>query len=270
VTDTMVASDEATLFPGLNTATPSDVEATPEPTEADDTPVVESEAVEGAAETEVAPQYVDIEELGDHLVKVKVNGEEYEVPLREAASGYMRQDAFTRKTQALAEQAKRLQHADALVAALDRDPHRTVQALAEAYDISFEQDGEGEELDPVQQKLDAIEQRLQADEQAKVSTAIESEIQTLQQTHGEFDVDDLINFTLARPGITLTDAYAVMNFGRVADKQQKTEQITDAKRAAQVVAGSGSTQKGSVSKPKEFKTTRDAIVAALREGGVPV
>lgn len=50
------------------------------------------------------PDILDTEGLEDALVTVKINGEESQVPLREALAGFQRQAAFTRKTQELAEE----------------------------------------------------------------------------------------------------------------------------------------------------------------------
>lgn len=46
--------------------------------------------------------YLDVEEVGDRLVTVKVDGTETAVPLSEALAGYQRQADYTRKTQQLA------------------------------------------------------------------------------------------------------------------------------------------------------------------------
>lgn len=64
------------------------------------------------AETDEQPadEEDEVETTADEvpLYKVKVNGEEKEVPLDEILAGYMRQQDYTRKTQELAEQRKNI------------------------------------------------------------------------------------------------------------------------------------------------------------------
>lgn len=85
-------------------------------TEADESEAVEAEeeAVEGddLGEQTDEDEGEDESETSDsdlpQTVTVKVDGEEQEVPLEEAVAGYQRQEAFTRKTQELAEQRREL------------------------------------------------------------------------------------------------------------------------------------------------------------------
>lgn len=72
-----------------------------EPEEEDDG----DEGDEGEPEGDAARLEFSDEEL-DSLVSVKVDGEDVKIPLREALAGAMRQAAFTKKTQALAEERR--------------------------------------------------------------------------------------------------------------------------------------------------------------------
>ena len=65
---------------------------------------------------------LDINELGDHYITVRVDGEDVDVLLSEAVAGYSRQSDYTRKTQELATQKSELQWATAIKQALDNDP----------------------------------------------------------------------------------------------------------------------------------------------------
>ena len=76
---------------------------------------------------------LDLGQYGDMLVEITVDGETTQVPLREAASGYMRQSAFTRKTQDLANQRKELEPYVEVVRAFEQDPEAATVALANYY-----------------------------------------------------------------------------------------------------------------------------------------
>ena len=71
----------------------------------------EPEEVESATFDEVAESLgLSPEEASDRIiVKVKVDGEESEVPLSELRTGYQREASYTRKSQALAEDKKRVE-----------------------------------------------------------------------------------------------------------------------------------------------------------------
>jgi hypothetical protein len=70
----------------------------PEPEAAEDT--LDAPAPEEGAEEPAQPEPEPL------LLKVKINGEEKDITAEEAARGYMRQEDYTQKTQALAEQRK--------------------------------------------------------------------------------------------------------------------------------------------------------------------
>lgn len=92
-----------------------------------DEPVVEDS-------TPAEPEYdfLDTDEVGEKHVKVKVDGEELVVPLKEALQGYQRQEDYTRKTQQAAE-ALRLQQA------MQNNPELTMRTLAAQRGMSVEQ-----------------------------------------------------------------------------------------------------------------------------------
>jgi len=108
-----------------------------------DTPVVDGQ-VDANAETgeafEAEPrEYFAWDEYADKPVKLTVDGEEIEVPLSEALSGYQRQADYTRKTQELAEQRRQVQFAAALQEALQNDPASTVELLSQHYGVNQNQ-----------------------------------------------------------------------------------------------------------------------------------
>ena len=77
-----------------------------------------------------------IEEPAGESYTVKVDGEESEVTLEELQDGYQRQADYTRKTQELADERKRLQQAEAIVSSLENNPEETLKALREAFGVA--------------------------------------------------------------------------------------------------------------------------------------
>lgn len=97
--------------------------------------VVETEAPAdgGSVEVEAAtaePAVFDVSGYQDHLVTVKVDGEEQQVPMSEALNGYQRQADYTRKTQQAAT-------AMALQTAIESDPETSLRMLAAKFGVDF-------------------------------------------------------------------------------------------------------------------------------------
>ena len=88
---------------------------------------------------------------------------EQQVSLEELRDGYQRQSDYTRKTQELASERKRLEQAEAIVSSLESDPESTLRALGDAFGISATPEQSG---DPIgsswdEQPDDATSKRLQ-------------------------------------------------------------------------------------------------------------
>lgn len=119
-------------------------------TDEGDTGPVDSGPEPGVAEgdgqpTEPAPEevyeprdYLDLDEVGNRYVSVKVDGQVEEVPLREALQGYSRTADYTRKTQEVAEKAKQAEYALAVQRALQAQPEETLRLLGRQYGVNFE------------------------------------------------------------------------------------------------------------------------------------
>jgi len=170
---------------------------------------------------------------------VKVGGVDQTVTLEDLQSGYMRHADYTRKTQEVSEMRQRLQQAEAIASALDTDPAGTLKALSEAFGVQMGNPAEGfepEEVDPFDQRLKGIEASLQKQKAAEVRTQIDNEIDTLVNTYGDFDITPVIAHA-AQNGMTVTDAYRVMNFDAINAKAVEAERIKNEKRGAAVVEG---------------------------------
>ncbi|MGH9963014.1 MAG: hypothetical protein ACREBC_38845, partial [Pyrinomonadaceae bacterium] len=143
---------------------------------------------------------------------VKVGGEEVQVTRDELLNGYSRTQDYTRKTQELAEQRKRLAQYEALGDALDKDPVGTIKILEEAYKISPESAQGWDEMDPQEQKVARLERDLAQLQAREARTYIENEITSLEREYGDsFDRHEVMKYALQND-TDVTTAYKLMNF----------------------------------------------------------
>jgi hypothetical protein len=100
---------------------------------------------ESVLESEGTPPetVLDADQYGNHLVAVKVDGEDRMVPLSEIREAHMRQADYTQKTQALADERKAfetqrdtLDGYERFVKRLEADPEGTVEALVAHYGLT--------------------------------------------------------------------------------------------------------------------------------------
>jgi hypothetical protein len=224
-----------------------------------------SESVEVPTEPD-APR-LSVDEYKDHLVPITVDGEEQWVTLEEARRGYSRQADYTRKTQEIAAARQQLAKAEALYNAFQSDPQGTLSALAEHFGVSLAQaqdmvdEAQAEVEDPIAARLETLEQHFQTQQQAEVRSRIDSEFADLHEQYGDFDDNEVIAAALER-GITVTDAFKLVNFEKVrAEKQKQAEEeaVLQAKREQAVVADGSSNRNPNVAKaaPK-VNSVRDA------------
>lgn len=103
-------------------------------TEEDEAPDAEAQADESEDEVEAEDDSDDTEV---QKFTVKVNGEDVEVTLEDALSGYMRQADYTRKTQELSQERERHAAFDALNEALQADPAGTLTKLSRLYGVEL-------------------------------------------------------------------------------------------------------------------------------------
>jgi hypothetical protein len=217
------------------------------------------------AEAAPAPQYLDIDQFGDYLVKVKIDGSEQELPFSKVRDGLMMQEAFTRRTQELAEERRALRQADALVAALDRDPAATIQQLSEVYDLDPASGFQPVERTPEEIQFRQQQAQLAAQQQQLNRQRIEAEIATLKSQYGDLDVQATARYA-SENGLTLTAAYKAMEFDRLREQQAQQAQQEQARAralAAQSVHSGAGTQRGAVgATPPKITSVRDAWMAA--------
>jgi len=250
--------------------------------------------------------YLDIDSSGDSYVRVKVDGEELEVPLREALSGYSRTADYTRKTQELAQQRQGVDYALAVQRALQAQPEETIRLLARQYGVSvaeatamagqqpsaspYEDDDIGPYADPMERRLAQIErqnaqlsqqwQQRQADDQLR--TAIGNLQQRYQLT--DSDTREVVSTALqAGMGPAAFDmvwkniAYDRAQQARAAhaaqqEAAQQQRRQAGANAAALVGNGPSATRAGTSPAPESSgpMTIAQAFDAALREQGTAI
>ena len=210
---------------------------------------------------------------------VKIDGAESQVSLSELQDGYQRQADYTRKTQELAEERQRLQQAEAIASALESDPAGTIAALSSAFGVTDTPSAtepnysDGVEEDPTTKRLAHLEAQMERQAQTNRQQALEREVSTLKKKYGDFDTAELFRHALTNRIPNLDAAFTHMKYGEVAgtaEKLQKDQEITDAKRGAMKVASGGGTQSGAVvSEGSEGKPSslREAFALAKKQLG---
>ena len=227
-------------------------------------PTTTADNLETSTEVQQEPAYT-----------VKIDGEEQQVTLEELQNGYQRQADYTRKTQEVAAEKERLQQAEAIVSALEYDPHGTLQTLARSYNVDYgtpqqsQNNDDYEEVDPVQSKISELENKIARQEQAQRVQQVEREVKTLQEKYGEFDRQELLNHALKNGIPNLEAAYTHLRFNEVkstADKLSQEQEITNKKREAAVVTPGGSTQQGTETEPTpQVSSLREAFALAKQQ-----
>ena len=210
---------------------------------------------------------------------VKIDGAESQVSLSELQDGYQRQADYTRKTQELAEERQRLQQAEAIASALESDPAGTIAALSSAFGVTDTLPAtepnysDGVEEDPTTKRLAHLEAQMERQAQTNRQQALEREVSGLKKKYGDFDTSELFRHALTNRIPNLDAAFTHMKYGEMAgtaEKLQKDQDITDAKRGAMKVASGGSTQSGAVvSEGSEGKPSslREAFALAKKQHG---
>lgn len=228
----------------------------------------------------IEKSYLDVDDVADRYVRVKVEGEDVEVPLREALSGYSRQADYTRKTQELAQQRQQAEYALAVQRALQAQPEETLRLLSRQYGVEFEQSPQPPGLeqpsyddgyapspyaDPVEARLNQqqqmIEQMMSQQAQRQADETLRAAIGGLQQRYqlDESTVREVVSTALqARMGPESFDMiYKNIAFDRAQSaraKAQAQRQAQEAQRGARgavasQLIGNGSSANGAGGQP---------------------
>ena len=211
-----------------------------------DTDTPEAEQVE-----EADPQ---VEEVDEPTYTFLMDGEEVQLTHSQAQQAMLRQADYTRKTQELAEQRKELEHAEAIMRALETDPERTLPLIAQQFGMQVNAPAQPEQpswddMDPDERRWAQFDAFVQQQEQREAQAEIDRSLAALHSTHGEFDENSLMKFALDHEIGDLNVAYDVMwarSMREAAAKQKADSAVVDRKKAAPPVAGGHNVQAGAV------------------------
>ena len=236
------------------------------------------------------PTEVDTSEASEEVLEepvegaytIKVDGEESQVTLEELQDGYQRQADYTRKTQELADERRRLQQAEAIVSSLENNPAETLNALGEAFGLvaqppapmrntndDWYDDEEPQQVDATAMRVSELEQRLAQQDRLARRNNIEKQVNSLKDQYGDFDSTELFQHALRHKIGNLEAALTHMRFDSVSDKATKLEkeqERTGAKRDAAVVESGGSTAANAVKTQAKNppQTIREAFAQAKK------
>jgi hypothetical protein len=261
------------------------------------------ETEDQAPPPESVREYLELDDsTANKYVRVKVDGEELEVPIGEALSGYQRQEAFTRRTQEAAALKQQAQEALQLQQAFRADPGLTMQVLARQAGVSVEEflgmtprqqqaaaaAAEDEYVDPLEraiaqerQERIALQERL---DQREADEYLRAQVSSLKATYqiGDDEVRAVIQQALqmgvgpeAFPMIHQSQAYLRLQAQTAAQQEAAAaQQADDERRRAAAAAstgvvanGSGATNVTTVRPPDAHMSPRDAVLSAFEQLG---
>lgn len=192
---------------------------------------------------------IDMDQMGDHLVPVKISGETEWKPLSEVAAGHQRLEDYTRKTQEVATWKRENEQADQLWQAFQTNPDFTAKALAESRGLRIADSDTPSEPDvyrtPEEQQVaelkGELDQMKQLFAQTQAQTEIDRKFVALESEAGAVD-RAAIRSHMHRIGVADPKvAWADMNYdaalnGRANVANDAAKQaVIEAKREAQVV-----------------------------------
>lgn len=214
----------------------------------------------------------------DQLVSVKVDGEELQVPLKEALSGYMRQAKFTKNSQELARQREEAQFGVSLAQALEEDPQATLEYVARIYGVSLAaaKDIVEEELDPEQEWKAKTEARLDDHESREALRQARDEYSSLEAKYGDLGIEfeELLSTAVEIGAKNLDIAYRSVAFEReqakLAEERKAADQeAREGKRSVTSTQGGSTASQSSQSldselTPKEGESPREFLARCLK------
>ncbi len=249
------------------------------------------EVIEGQGEDESpARQYVEVDDPDQRYVRVRVDGEDVEVPYSEAIRGYSREADYTRKAQLVAQQRQEAELGLRIQQALAADPARTLRLLTEQYAPAQQQaEPEPEFDDPLERQLyEERQARLSLEQRINQRETDEQLNRTIEGLRSQFGASDedlraVVNVAYQQNlGIeALPMIYKTMAFDRIqasvqayqaqqAAEAAKQQQRVAAKTAAGQVISNGQgagnlTDRASTGAPM---TLRESIEAAFEQAGM--
>jgi hypothetical protein len=232
------------------------------------------------------PEYLPVDDYAGHHVRLRVDGEDIEVPLSEALQGYSRQADYTRKTQQLAEQQREAQFAITLQKALENNPEATLRLLQEQYGVAVPQPTAGDSddedwlADPTEARFKEYDQRLQAAEQFRADQELQVALRVLQQQFGDdFDPQAVVSTAMQTGRMDLANIHKEMMFDKFWSQQQAQQeaerrrqtdesQRTAAKAGVAAHIGGGASSAAETPETGTATSVADAYMQAKRTLGL--
>jgi hypothetical protein len=260
-------------------------------------PELGDEGGQAEATVEQERKYFDPSQYADQLVRVKVDGEEVEVPVTDLVNGYSRTADYTRKTQALAAEAEQVRFWKQVDAAMQHDPEKTLEYLRSQYGAQVAQqasdayDNDDEWDDPAAQQLREFQQQVAPElewaREQRAAAYLDNVLSTLSSRYGDaFDAQEVVKYAVDR-GIhnpDMLDAcfkeiYTEKALAREAAQRQIAQataaedagrQAAAANAALVIGSGSGASKSGAATAPPAPRgrlTVQEAWAAAKAELG---
>lgn len=244
-----------------------------------DTGQVSESAVTGNT-PEVGTELFNWNEYADRHVRLNVSGEEVDVSLKEALSGYQRQADYTRKTQELGEQRRQVQFGAALQEALQSDAKGTLEMLKEHYGLNAEESSDEDSyVDPGELRIRQLDSRIKAFEQEKAQADLARTVESLSSKYGNaFDAEEVVAKALATRNPNLEAVFKQIAFDRLFENQAVAKNVQSkiaqdesariqAKRDANVVSNTASARSADLSS-KPITTVAEAFELAKRQHNI--
>lgn len=235
------------------------------PPDEEDTPDEDEPEEEGTGEPDDEPEEPAAEQPAGDMHTVKIDGQEVQVPYAELVNGYLRQADYTRKSQGVALDRKRLADAELVMAKLEENPQATLAVLAQHYGVELVgDDGEPIEYEgptPEQVQLQELKAWQTAEVQRQRAAAVDAEVARLHTEYGEFEDDSLYEFAVAHKIADLETALRAMTYNpRPPDRK------VEKRKVAAMAGGAGTNGMAKPKQPVEnISNFRDAYEAAKRE-----
>ena len=146
----------------------------------------QTESVETLVDEAPSRRYVEIDDPDNLFDRVKINGEDVEVPVSELRKGYSREADYTRKMQEVARQREEAEYGLRIQQAYRANPQATIRLLAEQAGIPF---GEQPQAPPPDEDryADPLEREIAQERQARLA---------LEQRLAQRDMDEHVERTI--------------------------------------------------------------------------
>jgi hypothetical protein len=212
-------------------------------------------------------------------VEVEIRGKKYKASqIEEFEKGFMRQDDYTRKTQALAEERKRHQAELQQLAQLkqmigtiqQRDPYLLAQAQrvvsGQSQSDPYAEDPYAQAIRQQQQQLNGIAQFQQELATKQNLIEIEKELATLEQQYPKMDRNTVLSAIAADPDVDMESVARVSHDEMTQRVRRELQDLAEQRKRQRgaMTEGSGGRTAG-VTKPKELPKNREEMEKAVAE-----